>query len=77
MTNLNENERKALNAIIDTCDDLDGDLFTRMTDAMLAVMEAFDWNGHVAGGYMASLIKKGYLEEEPDDFYGMGLWVNA
>lgn len=75
--NLNESERKALDAIIATCDELDGDLFTRMSDAMLAVIKLFDWNGHVAGGYVADLMKKGFLDEEPDDFYGMGLWVNA
>lgn len=77
MKNLNENERKALDAIIGTCDDLDGDLFTRLTDAVMAVMKAFDYNGQVAGGYIADLMKKGYLDEEPDEFYGMGIWVNA
>lgn len=77
MKNLNENEAKALNAIIETCDDLDGDLYTRLSDAVLAVMKTFDYNGQVAGGYIADLMKKGYLDEEPDEYYGMGLWVNA
>lgn len=74
MNKLNENETKALNAIIDTCDDLDGYLFTRLTDAIVALCALFG-DGHVAGGYYASLLDKGYLSLEPDDFYGMGLWV--
>ena len=76
MTKLNANERRALNVIIDTCDDLDRDLFTRLIDAAQALMDAFDGNGQVAGGYIADLMKKGYLDLEEDDFYGAGLWVN-
>lgn len=77
MKNLNENERKALDAIIETCDDLDGDLFTRKEDAAMAVLKAFDYNGQVAGGYISQLIDKGYLDFEEDDGYGIGVWVNA
>ena len=75
-TELNENEKRALNAIIETCDDLDGELFTRVTDAGTAVLEEFDYNGHVAGGYITDLINKGFIEIEEDDFYGDGMWVN-
>ena len=77
MKNLNENETKALNAILSTCDDLDGEMFTRLQDAVMAVMEVFDFNGQVAGGYISDLISKGYLDEEDDEFYGTGLWVNV
>ena len=76
MTNLNENEKKALDAIIATCDDLDGDLFTRRGDALRALVELFR-DGFRAGGYYIDLMNKGYLSEEEDDGYGMGLWVNA
>lgn len=75
--NLNENEKKALDAILATCDDLDGDYFTRLIDAADAVLKAFDNNGHVAGGYISDLIRKGIITLEDDDFYGTGLWVNA
>lgn len=74
---LNENERKALDIILDTCDDIGEDYFTRMEDIVMPLLKAFDWNGQVVGGYITDLMKKGFLDEEPDDFYGMGLWVNA
>lgn len=83
MKKLNENERTALDAIVETCDDLDGDLFTRLEDAMEAVTKALGGNWKrtedrfAAGWYIADLMKEGYLDEEPDEFYGMGLWVNA
>lgn len=73
---LNENERKALEAIVETCDDIDGDLFTRRNDAVLALVKLFK-DGFRAGGYYIDLLNKGYIDEEPDDFYGTGLWVNA
>lgn len=77
MTKLNENEAKALDAIIATCDDLDGDLFTRMDAVAFALIELFK-DGHVAGGYIIDLEKKGYLDfEEPDPMYSTGIWVNA
>lgn len=76
MAKLNENEKKALDAIISTCDDLDGDLFTRLSDAITALMQEFNTNGHVAGGYIITLMNKGYIDLEPDDIYGVGLWVN-
>lgn len=76
MKRLNENERRALDVIVETCDDLDGDLFTRMSDVVLALVGVFH-DGKVAGGYIADLIRKGYLDVEPDDFYGDGVWVNA
>ena len=76
MAGLNDNERKALDAIVGTCDDLDGDLFTRRNDALLALVKLFK-DGFRAGGYYIDLMNKGYLEEESDDGYGVGLWVNA
>ena len=76
MAKLNENEKRALEAIKDTCDDLDGYLFTRRNDAMLALVELFR-DGLRAGGYYIDLLNKGFIEEEPDSFYGMGLWVNT
>lgn len=76
--NLNENEKKALAAIVATCDNLDGDLFTRWSDLMNAVIKAFDMNGQVAGGYVKDLLDKGIIEpDEDDDTYGTGVWVNA
>ena len=75
MRNLNENETIALNAIIDTCDEIENDLFTRLSDAMLALVDAFK-DGKTAGGYFTDLQAKGYLELE-EDAYGVGVWVNA
>ena len=41
MHNLNENEIKAMNAILETCDDIDGEYFTRLGDAVLALVKIF------------------------------------
>lgn len=76
MTKLNENETKALNAIVGTCDEIEGDLFTRLKDAVFALVDEFG-DGYVAGGYLVDLMEKGYLDVEEDDFYGTGIWVNA
>lgn len=81
-TNLNENENKALEAIVSTCEDLDGDLFTRLDDAIDAVAEMISGNPESrearfsAGAYITDLLKKGYIDEEPDDIHGMGIWVS-
>lgn len=64
---LNENERKALGAIIDTCDEIDGEGFTRQVPMMLAVMKVFDNNGQRAGGYIADLINKNLIMIEPTE----------
>ena len=83
MAHLNENERVALDVIVATCDEIGDDLFTRMRDAVEAVIEAFGgYNekniGQVAGGYINSLMDKGFLElEEPDPMLGQGVWVNV
>ena len=61
MTNLNDNERKALGAICADCDELDGWGFTRIADMILAVMREFD-NGQVVGGYISDLMKKNLID---------------
>lgn len=71
--NLNENERKAMTAICDDCDDLDGWGFDRPSDMMLALLDAFDGNPHRAGGYLKDLIDKGLVEIEP---YEDEVWIN-
>lgn len=76
MKNLNENERRALDVIIETCDDLDGDLFTRLQDIVLALIKEFG-DGHAVGGYITQLQKKGFIDFDDDDGYGVGIWVNA
>lgn len=75
MANLNENELRVLNAIIDDCDDLDGDLFTRIPDAMMVAARECNGNYYKAGGYIADLIKKGYLMFDDDGINAMGVWV--
>lgn len=64
MKNLNENEAKALRAICDDCDELDGWGFTRISPMVLAVMAAFDNNGQVAGGYIRDLMDKNLIEAD-------------
>ena len=75
MTTLTKGESRALNLIIDTCDDLDDYLFTRREDAIAALVDHYG-DAQVAGGYYTNLLKKGYIEEEGDDGYGVGVWVN-
>ena len=75
MHNLNENEIKAMNAILETCDDIDGEYFTRLGDAVLALVKTFG-NGNVAGGYFTALENKGVLEMD-EDSCGPCLWVNV
>ena len=41
VNNLNENEIKAINAILETCDDIDGEYFTRIDDAIMAIVKVF------------------------------------
>ena len=57
---LTANEIKALAAIIDTCDDIDGDLFTRIPDALDAMFEVFG-DCAMADRYYTDLLKKGYI----------------
>lgn len=77
MKNLNENEMRALFAVIDTCDELDGELFTRLPDVMAKLsLDVFD-DPNACGGYVTQLQRKGYLSFEEDDGYGMGIWVDV
>lgn len=77
MRNLNENEIKAMNAILETCDDIYGEYFTRQKDAIKALIKVFG-DAKVAGGYFTDLSDKGFLEiDDEDDFYGTGIWVNV
>ena len=73
---LTADEKRALGAIIATCDNLDGDLFTRPADAVLAIIDTLGCSGQAAGGYITSLGNKGILDTE-EDGYGLGFWVNA
>lgn len=73
---LTADEKRALAAIIGTCDTLDGDLFTRPADAVLAIIDALGCSGQAAGGYITSLGNKGILDTE-EDSYGLGFWVNV
>ena len=73
---LTADEKRALAAIIETCDNLDGDLFTRPADAVLAIIDTLGCSGQAAGGYITSLGNKGILDTE-EDGYGLGFWVNV
>ena len=75
MQKLNENEIKAMNAILETCDYIDGEYFNRLGDAILALCEVFG-NGTDAGAYLMALVNKGALEMD-EDAYGIGLWVKV
>jgi hypothetical protein len=59
---LNENELKALKAICADCDEIDGYGFDRPKDMKLALLDAFNGNGHVVGGYMNDLCDKGLID---------------
>lgn len=72
MTKLNENENKALSAICDDCDELDGYGFTRVGDALIALIGVFG-DPKVAGGYITDLIKKNLIEF---DLHEDEVWVN-
>ena len=63
---LNENEKRAMRAICDDCDDIDGYGFTRMGDMAYALLSEFG-NSHVAGGYMSDLDEKGLIDICYDD----------
>ena len=69
---LNENETKAIKAICDDCDDIDGYGFTRVTNMVLALMRVFN-NGQVVGGYISDLMDKGLIEVEVGEDE---VWVN-
>lgn len=75
VNNLNENEIKAINAILETCDDIDGEYFTRIDDAIMALVKVFG-NGNIAGGYFTALENKGVFETD-EDSCGPCLWVNV
>lgn len=77
MKSLNANETKALNAILEDCDDIEGEYFTRQKDAIKALTKVFG-DAKVAGGYFTDLSDKGFLAiDDEDDFYGTGIWVNV
>lgn len=72
-TKMNENEVKALKAICNDYDEIDGYGFTRPADMAWALFEAFDHNGQVAGGYITSLVDKGLIEL---DMVDNTVWVS-
>lgn len=62
MKHLNDNERKALEAVCYDCDNLDGWGFTRIWDMCEAVAKAFDNNYQRAGGYIKVLKEKRLID---------------
>lgn len=57
MATLNENEVKALVAICNDCDEIEGEGFTRIGHMINALMGAFG-NYQKVGGYIADLMEK-------------------
>lgn len=66
MKHLNENEAKAMKVICADCDEIDGYGFTRPKDMVMALVKEFK-NGQVAGGYIADLMEKGFIEVDVVD----------
>lgn len=69
---MSDNEKKALSAICNDCDELDGWGFTRIADMVMAVCAEFGNNAQVAGGYISDFIAKGIIEL---DEIGNEVWV--
>lgn len=66
MNNLNANEVKALEVICHDCDDLEGEGFTRLVDIARALLAEFE-NAQVAGGYIAQLSTKGFIDVDLEE----------
>lgn len=62
MIKLNDNEAKAMRAICQDCDEIDGYGFTRISNMCEAVAIAFDRNYHKAGGYISALLDKNLID---------------
>ena len=74
---LTDGERRALDIILGTCDEVGNDYYTRLPDMVLALVEKLG-NAQAAGGYITALSEKGILDFEDDyDGYGRGVWVNV
>ena len=70
---LNDNEKRALKAICDDCDDLDGWGFTRVSSVANVLADVFDGNPQRAGGYIKCLADKGYVDV---NVFDDEVWVN-
>lgn len=73
MKNLSSDEKKVLEIITDTCEDIDGELFTRFSDFASELFVNID----EAKNYMdclGSLQYKGFITID-SDVHGIGVWV--
>ena len=68
---MNDNETKAIRAICDDCDELDGWGFTRPGHMVAALLKVFR-SGEVAGGYIRDLMDKNVIDV---DFRDDTVWV--
>ena len=66
-------EIKALMAICNDCDDIEGEGFTRPADALLLVLGIFRGDGDMAGKCVKALADKGAISF---DFEDDTLWVD-
>lgn len=62
MTNLNDNETKAMRAICTDCDEIDGWGFTRIGEMVIAIANVFDGNFQRAGAYLKDILDKGLID---------------